>query len=266
MNCKVLKSRKCEITQEYNSKHPAIDLVGNNYTLDYIIAHSDGIVVELQDGKNNEKNSTGKNAYGNYIKIKHSNEYSTLYAHLEQGIKLKKNDRVTEGQNIGYMFDSGNAYGKHLHFEVFKNNKKINPINYLTSNFPNNTPKYKIGTKVLIKNVYKSSTSTKALTPLIKEGEITKIVSNARNPYLLNNGQIGWINDASIINKINEKYLSNKLYQGTSIVDALKEINVDSSFNNRKKIATKNDITNYQGTSNQNLKLLKLLQNGQLKY
>ena len=51
----------------------------------------------------------------------------------------------------------------------------------------------------------------------------------------------------------------------TSIVDALKAIGIDSSFGNRKKIASKNGISNYSGSASQNLKLLNLLKQGKLK-
>ena len=57
-----------------------------------------------------------------------------------------------------------------------------------------------------------------------------------------------------------------KKYTGTSgsIVTALNTIGVDSSFSYRKKIATKNNITNYKGTSSQNIKMLSLLKDGKL--
>ena len=51
----------------------------------------------------------------------------------------------------------------------------------------------------------------------------------------------------------------------TSIVDALKSIGIDSSFGNRKKIASKNGISNYSGTASQNTQLLNLLKQGKLK-
>lgn len=54
-------------------------------------------------------------------------------------------------------------------------------------------------------------------------------------------------------------------YKGFSIVDGLKSIGVDSSFNNRKKIAAKNGIPKYTGSMFQNNKLLNLLKKGQLK-
>lgn len=59
-------------------------------------------------------------------------------------------------------------------------------------------------------------------------------------------------------------YLSNKSYKGVSFVDALKQIKVDASFSNRKRLAKNNGISNYSGTYSQNLKLLNLLKQGKL--
>ena len=57
-----------------------------------------------------------------------------------------------------------------------------------------------------------------------------------------------------------------KAYKGKSesIVDALKAIGADSSFNNRKAIAKANGISNYTGTASQNIKMLNLLKQGKL--
>lgn len=62
-----------------------------------------------------------------------------------------------------------------------------------------------------------------------------------------------------------EKYLSNKKYKGNSIVDALKQIKVDSSYSYRTKLAKKNGINNYSGSVEQNIKMLNLLKKGILK-
>ena len=78
-------------------------------------------------------------------------------------------------------------------------------------------------------------------------------------------------NYREVQNKVNEmlgggtKYLSNKSYKGVSIVDALNEISVDSSFSYRSKLASANGISNYTGTAEQNTQLLNLLKNGTLK-
>lgn len=61
----------------------------------------------------------------------------------------------------------------------------------------NNT--YKIGDVVTINGVYTSSTSTQKLTPAKTKGTITRIVSGAKNPYLLDNGNIGWVNNDCIV-------------------------------------------------------------------
>lgn len=59
-------------------------------------------------------------------------------------------------------------------------------------------------------------------------------------------------------------YLSNKTYKGYSIVEALKQIKVDSSFTYRSKLASANGIKNYKGTATQNTTLLNLLKQGKL--
>ncbi len=64
---------------------------------------------------------------------------------------------------------------------------------------------------------------------------------------------------------VNSEYYPKSDYKGYSIVDALKSIGVDSSFENRRKIASKNGINNYKGTMLQNIKLLNLFKDGKLK-
>ena len=71
--------------------------------------------------------------------------------------------------------------------------------------------KHKIGEKVKIDKVYVSSESVNPLTPAITEGVITRIVEGARNPYLLDNGNIGWVNDECIIKDVPVDY--KKLYE-----------------------------------------------------
>lgn len=56
-----------------------------------------------------------------------------------------------------------------------------------------------VGENVNINGVYTTSMSTNKLNPAVKSGTITKIVNGANNPYLLNNGNIGWVNDSCIV-------------------------------------------------------------------
>lgn len=132
---RVLEKGQCEITQGYNSNHHAVDIVGSGYTLDYVIAHSDGRIVFYQDGHNNAKGSTGNASYGNCVKIDHGNGYCTLYAHMQKGLLVSNGVTVKKGQRLGYMGNSGNSYGGHLHFEVWKDGVRINSTEYLNKDF-----------------------------------------------------------------------------------------------------------------------------------
>lgn len=64
---------------------------------------------------------------------------------------------------------------------------------------PKPTLKYKVGDVVDINGVYTSSNSDQKLSPAITTGTITKIIETAKNPYLLDDGNLGWVNDSCII-------------------------------------------------------------------
>lgn len=67
--------------------------------------------------------------YGRHISIKHNSQYSTLYAHMSKFHSgVKKGARITQGEIIGYVGNSGSATGPHLHYEVRQNGRPINPI------------------------------------------------------------------------------------------------------------------------------------------
>jgi murein DD-endopeptidase MepM/ murein hydrolase activator NlpD len=68
-----------------------------------------------------------KGGYGNYIRIKHSGEYSTAYAHLSRYAKgINPGARVTQGQVIGYVGSTGRSTGPHLHYEVLRYGEQTN--------------------------------------------------------------------------------------------------------------------------------------------
>jgi len=67
--------------------------------------------------------------YGKYIKIRHANGYATAYAHLNGYARgIRKGVRVKQGQTIGYVGSTGRSTGPHLHYEVLRNNKQVNPM------------------------------------------------------------------------------------------------------------------------------------------
>jgi len=69
--------------------------------------------------------------YGNQIEIDHGFGYRTKYAHLNEFI-VRKGQRVKRGQIIAYSGNSGRSTAPHLHYEVIKEGKKINPVNYFS--------------------------------------------------------------------------------------------------------------------------------------
>lgn len=136
---RVLESGLLEITQEYKQDiHNGIDVVNQNYTLGNIVAHSDGIVVGCRNNCNGFENGS----YGNYVKIKHDNGYYTLYGHMAYNtVRVSVGQRVSKGQVLGYMGNTGMSYGGHLHFEVrTPSDVRINPTEYLNADLPNSTP------------------------------------------------------------------------------------------------------------------------------
>jgi murein DD-endopeptidase MepM/ murein hydrolase activator NlpD len=67
--------------------------------------------------------------YGNCVIVSHGFGYQTLYGHMYR-IKTRVGQTVKRGELIGYVGNTGLSSGSHLHYEVIKNGRKINPINY----------------------------------------------------------------------------------------------------------------------------------------
>ncbi len=89
-----------------------------------IFATGDGVVVRA------DNNASG---YGNHIVIRHGYGYETLYAHLSK-YKAKKGQRVKRGDVIGYVGSTGRSEAPHLHYEVHKGGKVVNPLNFYYGN------------------------------------------------------------------------------------------------------------------------------------
>lgn len=134
MASRVLKSGVNRITQKFSKTHRGIDL-GKNHLVETVIAHSDGVVTQVQTGQKNNKGSTGTASYGNFVKLRHGDGYETLYAHLAS-VKVKAGATVKAGQPIGTMGNTGNSYGTHLHFEVRENGNRVDPEPYLNADLP----------------------------------------------------------------------------------------------------------------------------------
>lgn len=134
---RVLQSGECEVTQAYKgASHKGIDIVKAGYQIDKVVAHSSGTVVQVISNCNVTTPNDSSNP-GNMVKIDHGNGYMTRYLHLAYGtLKVKKGDKVSKGQLLGTMGNTGNSFGAHLHFEVLKNGTQIDPTSYLDSDLP----------------------------------------------------------------------------------------------------------------------------------
>ncbi|MDQ1769591.1 peptidoglycan DD-metalloendopeptidase family protein [Labilibaculum sp. A4] len=97
--------------------HDGMDFNGTVGTPIY--ATGDGVVTY----KNTER------GYGKKIVIDHGFGYKTVYAHLN-GYNVKAGQKVRRGEVIAFLGNTGSSTGPHIHYEVRKNNKTIDPINY----------------------------------------------------------------------------------------------------------------------------------------
>ena len=89
-----------------------------------IYASGDGVV------KRADASATG---YGKHIRIDHGYGYVSLYAHMYK-YNVKKNQKVKRGDLIGFVGSTGRSEAPHLHYEIFKDGQRINPINFYYGN------------------------------------------------------------------------------------------------------------------------------------
>lgn len=73
-----------------------------------------------------------RQGYGKVVQINHGNGYETLYAH-DESLKVKVGDVVKKGQVVALSGNSGRSTGPHLHFEVHKNGRVVDPAAYIHS-------------------------------------------------------------------------------------------------------------------------------------
>ena len=71
--------------------------------------------------------------YGRHIRIDHGFGYVSLYAHLTK-YNVRRGQKVKRGDTIGYVGNTGRSAGPHLHYEILKDKKKINPLNFYYGN------------------------------------------------------------------------------------------------------------------------------------
>lgn len=100
----------------YNKMHEGLDFAAPRGTA--VMAAGDGVV----------EYAGRRGSYGHYVRIRHPNNYKTVYAHLSgYGKSIKSGNRVEQGQTIGYVGSTGRSTGPHLHYEVLHAGNSINP-------------------------------------------------------------------------------------------------------------------------------------------
>ena len=254
------------VSYEYSQNHQALDIVSAGTGVSDVIAYDDGVVeIAVKNVKYTNHKTKGSDTYGNFIKIKHDDGKKTLYAHLKYGsVNVSSGERVSKGQKIGTMGATGNAYGTHLHFEVRNANEtRANPHDFLNEKEESNPVDNSLTVE---KEESKPLEKTNNDLPKVNE-ENSNVVSNNNAVDKQKNAE-KTVNDSVTKNystASSKTYLGNNTYSYGSIVDGLKEIGIDSSFENRTALAHKNGIKNYCGTYNQNVYLLSLLKQGKLK-
>lgn len=101
----------------YTKVHKGVDFAAPRGTP--IMAAGDGVI----------ERASPYGGYGNYVRIRHTNNYATAYAHMNgfaQGIRA--GTRVKQGQIIGYIGSTGRSTGPHLHYEVLLSGVHANPL------------------------------------------------------------------------------------------------------------------------------------------
>jgi murein DD-endopeptidase MepM/ murein hydrolase activator NlpD len=110
-------AREDPFTGSY-TMHAGLDIAGKEGT--EIFAPADGVVVFAGE----------KSEYGNCVVVDHGRDLTTLYGHLQRFI-VKVGDKVTRGQHIAHLGNSGRSTGPHLHYEVRLNGVPVNPRRYV---------------------------------------------------------------------------------------------------------------------------------------
>ena len=102
---------------KYRKFHAGMDFSAATGTPIY--ATGDGVV----------KKVVTSSGYGKHIVIEHGFGYETLYGHMSE-FNVKRKQKVKRGEIIGYVGNTGLSSGPHLHYEVRKNKKVLNPVNF----------------------------------------------------------------------------------------------------------------------------------------
>lgn len=100
--------------------HPGIDIAAAEGMI--IKAPASGTVVDVEEDQ----------YYGNLIVIKHNKEFTTRYGHCAK-VFIGRGEKIERGQTIALVGNTGHSTAPHLHYEVIRNGKNVNPLEFLSS-------------------------------------------------------------------------------------------------------------------------------------
>jgi len=113
--------RSDPFNSEHAEFHPGIDFKGERGDIAHCTANGHVVFTGWMGG------------YGNCVRVAHSNGYETLYGHLSR-ITVKEGQHISVGDKVGEIGSTGRSTGNHLHYEVRKDGKPVNPVKFLTLN------------------------------------------------------------------------------------------------------------------------------------
>lgn len=126
-NYSIIKPLSGTITSRFGNRNPTTPTVPTYHTGIDIAANTGTVFIAAMSGTVVQVSSEGN--YGNHVKIV-KDDVATLYAHCSK-IYVNEGDEITQGQEIGEVGETGNATGPHLHFEIRKSERYVNPDDIL---------------------------------------------------------------------------------------------------------------------------------------
>lgn len=124
-----LKNRHTRISSPFGYRtHPILGIFKRHTGIDYAAGYG----TEVYAAAAGKVVFAGYNGgYGLYVRIRHSNDCETAYAHLSS-INVAKGSYVSQGKTIGRVGRSGRVTGAHLHYEMIRNRDYVNPLKYIS--------------------------------------------------------------------------------------------------------------------------------------
>lgn len=234
MSDRVINESSKRITAKYGkysngSAHNGVDLgFRQDEEENKVFSNCKGIVFEVQDGLDRTVGAGGKASWGNFVLVKHPNGMYSRYAHLRKdSIVVSKGQEVDENTFLGVMGDSGNTFGRHLHFEVatgYSSITRIDPTPYLVKAIYEEKEEktdddvrpdeFKVGDRVVVSGRATSRSDGTGSKTALYGGNVNDISDiryitmitdlNAARPYHISVGQIlgdrdrGWVSKDQI--------------------------------------------------------------------